>query len=58
MKSFISIVALGALLTACTSVHGPMGSMSAGIGPVKDCGQFKFSDPSCNPALNAGGGSQ
>jgi hypothetical protein len=31
-------------------------SMSTGTGTVNDaCGQYKFSDPACNPALNAGG---
>ena len=32
-------------------------SMSTGVGPIDNrCGQFKFSDPACNPALSAGGG--
>jgi hypothetical protein len=32
-------------------------SMSTGVGVTDDtCGQFKFSDPACNPALSAGGG--
>lgn len=55
MKSVITILSLAFLLTACSKGQGTFGSMSTGIGAVKNCGQFKFSDPACNPALSAGG---
>ena len=64
-----ALTALGLSITGCASTGSSLSltakprqpvyfnNMSTETGIATDqCGQFKFSDPACNPALSAGGG--